>query len=121
MRIEATLPDSRRAELQALEAELHLSKSQVIDEALSIFVKAVLEAKRGNRLGIFEAGSRRALCELASPSLSHLEWASQPRRMKISRTALARMKELSAQPPAPPASLKRAMARHRRERKRRGA
>ena len=121
MRIEATLPDTRRAQLDALEAELHLSKSQVIDEALSLFVKAVLEAKRGNRLGIIEGSSGRTLIELVSPSLSHLEWARQPRPVKVSRAAAAKMAELSARPAAPTPALKRAMARHRRERKRRNA
>jgi hypothetical protein len=52
----------------------------------------VLEVKRGNRLGIIEAGSLRTVCELATPSLSNLEWASRPKRVKVSRAALAKMK-----------------------------
>jgi len=50
MRLEATVPESRGSAVQELADELGLSRSQIIDEALSLFIKAVLEIRRGRRL-----------------------------------------------------------------------
>jgi hypothetical protein len=47
MRLEATIPDSRGTAVQKLADELGLSCSQIIDEALSLIVKAMLEVRRG--------------------------------------------------------------------------
>jgi hypothetical protein len=70
MRLEATISETRHEQLRALQAELKLSKSQVVGEALSIFLKAYMETKRGNRLAIVEPETQRTVCEVASPSLS---------------------------------------------------
>ena len=50
MRLEATVPDSRGTAIVELAEELGLSRSQLIDEALALFLKAVVEVRRGNRL-----------------------------------------------------------------------
>ena len=56
MRVEATLPDSRGLALGQLAEELGLSRSQIIDEALGLFLKAVMEVRHGHRLVTMGAG-----------------------------------------------------------------
>jgi hypothetical protein len=114
MRIEATLPETRREQLRTLQAELKLTKSQVLDEALSMFLKAYMETKRGNRLAIIEADSKRTVCEVASPALSQVEWASFRRSLKLSASAAKRVKGMIERPASPTAALRKAMGRRRR-------
>ena len=59
MRLEATLPDSRGDALVKLADELGLSRSQVVDEAVALFLKAVLEIRRGRRLVTVDAVTKR--------------------------------------------------------------
>jgi hypothetical protein len=113
MRLEATLSETRREQLRTLQAELKLTKSQVIDEALSIFLKAYMETKRGNRLAIIDADGRQTV-EVASPSLSQVEWASFSKRLKLSTPAVNKIKRMIKHPAAPTAALRKAMARRRR-------
>ncbi len=111
MRLEATVPDSRGAQVLKLAEELGLSRSQVVDEALALFLKAVLEIRRGRRLVTLDPTGPGAACELATPTLSALEWTARPVRLIMSPAALAKMMELAAAPPKPNARLK-AAARH---------
>lgn len=114
MRLEATISETRREQLRALQAELKLSKSQVVDEALSIFLKAYMETKRGNRLAIVEPETQRTVCEVASPSLSQVEWASFRRSVKLSSAATKKVRRMIGRPAAPTPALRKAMARRRR-------
>ncbi|MBM3204224.1 hypothetical protein FJZ55_10025, partial [Candidatus Woesearchaeota archaeon] len=50
MRLEATVPDSRGATLLELASDLGLTKSQVIDEALALFLEVILDARNGRCL-----------------------------------------------------------------------
>ena len=50
MRFEATIPDNRANAAAQLADELGLSRSQLMDEALALFLKAVVEVRRGRRL-----------------------------------------------------------------------
>jgi hypothetical protein len=73
MRLEATVPDHRGAAVLELAQELGLSRSQIIDEALALFMKAVTEVRRGRRLVTLDPRSSQPVCELATPTLSALE------------------------------------------------
>jgi hypothetical protein len=108
MRIEATISDARGEQLQQLADELHISKSQLVEEALSVFQKAVLELKRGRRLAIVEADLQRTVCEVASPSLTQLEWASHREQVIVPPEGLVKAHDLMRSPPAPSESLKKA-------------
>jgi hypothetical protein len=73
MRLEATIPESRGTAVVKLAEELGLSRSQIVDEALSLFMKAVLEfgAAAGSSRWIRDprsrrASSRRRRCPLSS-------------------------------------------------------
>ena len=112
MRLEATVPDSRGNAIIELAEELGLSRSQVIDEALALFLKAVLEVRRGHRLVTVEPGSSLPACELATPTLSALEWAMQPQELKLSPRAIAKVKALANHSAAPGARLRAAAKRH---------
>jgi hypothetical protein len=113
MRLEATIPDSRGAAVQALVDELGLTRSQIIDEALSLFVKAVLEVRRGRRLMTVDPQNAQATCELVTPTLAALEWALKPERLELPEPVLAKMRDMLAAPAKPGSALKAATKRHR--------
>ena len=113
MRLEATVPDNRGSAVLQLAEELGLSRSQLIDEALSLFLKAVLEVRRGRRLVTVDPRSSSPACEMATPTLSALEWALQPTRLELSAEGLAKVRELVDAPPKPSARLRAAAKRHR--------
>ena len=91
MRLEATLPDSRGDALVKLADELGLTRSQVVDEAVGLFLKAVLEIRRGRRLVTVDAVTPGPLCEMATPTLATLEWTTnaEPIRLPASTVATA--------------------------------
>ena len=82
MRLEATVPDGRGEAAGKLADELGLSRSQLIDEALSLFLKAVVEVRRGRRLVTMDPSSSSPACELVTPTLSamrtHLATSKAP-------------------------------------------
>jgi hypothetical protein len=113
MRIEATLPDSRGSAALELAEELGLTRSQLVDEALALFMKVVLEVKRGRRVMTVDPLRKEPDCELASPTLTTLEWAKSP-PVNLSPAALEKMGQLIEHPPAPSQFLKDAEATHER-------
>lgn len=112
MRLEATVPDSRGSAVLELATELGLSRSQLIDEALALFLKAVLEVRRGRRLVTLDPNSSLPACEMATPTLSALEWALRPETLALPSEALAKMQELVAAPTPPSPRLRAAARRH---------
>jgi hypothetical protein len=112
MRLEATVPDNRGNAVIELADELGLSRSQLIDEALSLFLKAVLEVRRGRRLVMVDPSSSHPACEIATPTLAALEWAHKPDVLKLPAAALARVKKRTEVPPPPGRRLKAAAKRH---------
>ena len=94
MRLEATVPDSRGAAVLELAEQLGLSRSQIIDEALALFLKAVLEVRQGRRLVTQDPEGSQAICELTTPTLTTLEWALSSATLQLPGSALARMQEL---------------------------
>ncbi len=113
MRLEATVPDTRGTAVAELADELGMSRSQIVDEALALFLKAVLEARRGRRLFTLDPRSSAPACELATPTLSALEWTLFPEKLDLPAEALARMNELAEAAPQPSPRLRAAAKRHR--------
>lgn len=111
MRVEATLPDSRGRALDQLADELGLSRSQVVDEAVGLFLKAVLEARRGHRL-VTLAGDEPA-CELSTPTLAAMEWTARSQPLVLSDSAVERIADLLEQPAPTNARLAQALRRRR--------
>ena len=114
MRLEATVPDSRGAAVQELADELGLSRSQIIDEALSLFIKAVLEIRRGRRLVTVDPHNDQLVCELMTPTLAVLEWALRPEEIQLSEAGVAKMQELTDAPAETSPRLRRAAKRRNR-------
>lgn len=114
MRLEATVPDSRGTALMQLAGELGLSRSQIVDEALALFLKAVLEVRRGRRLVTVDPESTTPVCELATPTLTALEWTTRPVPLRLSSDAVRRMADLAAAPAEPSETLREAVRRRRR-------
>lgn len=112
MRLEATVPDSRGTAALELADELGLSRSQLIDEALALFLKAVLEVRRGRRLVTVAPGGEGPACELATPTLSALEWAQKPEKLELPAAVVARMQTLAEAPARPSVRLRAAAKRH---------
>ena len=113
MRIEATIPDPRGEQLQQLADELKVSRSQLVEEALALFLTAATEARGGRRVAIIEAESRAQVREVVSPSLSQLEWAAHVEKIALSRRGVRRVAELIGRPPTPTPALRRALSRRR--------
>lgn len=112
MRLEATVPDVRGRAVAELADELGLSRSQVVDEALALFLKAIVEVRRGRKLVTLEPGSSQPACEIATPTLSMFEWARNPKRISLTPEAFERLKSVSEAPTRPSARLKAAAKRH---------
>lgn len=75
-RLQVSLPAPFETQLRELSDALQVSPSDVIQEALSLFTKAVLEGRRGLHIG-FVDDRRQVLSEFSSPSLTRLEWDAQ--------------------------------------------
>ena len=112
MRLEATVPESRGAAVLKLADELGLTKSQLIDEALTLFLTAVMEVRRGRRLMTMAHGASQPACEIVTPTLSAMEWAMQPEKLALSAEGLEKMAELTKSPPKASARLRAAAKRH---------
>ncbi len=112
-RIEATIPEPRFAQVQDLEEQLGLTKSQIVEEALGLFFKAVLELRQGHKVGFLAPDRKSLAVEFTSPALSQVEWATNRESVTVSAKGFARMQKLLNRPPAPNAALKAAIARHR--------
>jgi hypothetical protein len=113
MRLEATVPENRGTAVVELADELGLTKSQLIDEALTLFLKAVIEIRRGRRLVTLDPRTSQPACELATPTLSALEWAMQPEKISLPAEALAKMHALTEASPKPSTRLRAAAKRKR--------
>lgn len=112
MRLEATVPDSRGNAVVQLADELGLSRSQLVDEALALFLKVVLEVCRGRRLVMLDPSSSSPAWEIATPTLAALEWAQNPQKIELPPEALAKMQALTEAAPAPSTRLRAAAKRH---------
>src|ERR1041384_428011 len=112
MRLEATIPDPRGTAVVQLADELGLTRSQLIDESLTLFLKAVLEVKRGRRLVTVDPRTSQPACELATPTLPALEWALQPERLTLPGEALGNMRALTEAAPKAGSRLRAAAKRH---------
>ncbi len=114
MRFEATLPERRGKALVELAQELGISKSQLMDEALSLFLKVVLEAKRGKRLALLQSEMpvQKGSCELITPSLALLEWTAHRKMIELNPHEFENLIEAHENPPEPTEALKKAMRKH---------
>lgn len=110
MRLEATIGDRRAEQLETLAEELGVSKSQLIEEALALFIRAAMEHKRGRKLAIMGDGTE-PMCEIVSPSLTHLDWTFHREQIVVSPEGAARIGKLVAHPPQPGPALRRALSR----------
>jgi hypothetical protein len=109
--MEATIPDPRANAAVQLADELGLSRSQLVDEALGLFLKVVLEVRRGRRVVTLDPTSSQPACELATPTLTALEWAAKPAKVSLRSSALDKMGDLIAKPPSPSKRLRLAAKR----------
>jgi hypothetical protein len=87
-----------------------VSRSQVIDEALALFLEAVVEQRRGRRLVSMGSSATEPVCEIMTPTLAHLEWAAHRQSVKLPAEAVAQIAELTVNPPAPAPALSKGMA-----------
>jgi hypothetical protein len=113
MRVEATVPESRGQALVELAHQLGLTRSQIIDEALALFLKAVVEVRRGRRVVTIEPMSSTPACEMSTPTLTMLEWAAQRETIDLSPEAMTKVAQLVDSPPPPTPALTRVLARRR--------
>ena len=115
MRVEATVSDARGRQLAEIAEELGISKSQLLDEALSLYLIAIAEARHGRRVAVVEPSTQKPVKELLTPALSQLDWAAQREQVVLSREEFDSILHLVEHPPAKPAKLKEMMATSARE------
>ncbi|MBU0550194.1 ribbon-helix-helix domain-containing protein [Myxococcota bacterium] len=108
MRIEATVPDARATALQELSSELGISKSQLMDEALTLFLKVVIEAKKGRQI-VSLGSENESPCEIVTPSLTQMEWFRSRQPISLNEVALGRIENALDNPPALHPALKTAL------------
>ncbi len=96
--------------MQELADQLGLSRSQIIDEALSLFLKAVLEIRQGRRLATQDPRGSQALCELTTPTPRTLEWALSRKKLELPEAAPEKMQERVDAPTKLSERLRSAMA-----------
>lgn len=113
MRVEATLPEPRGLQLTELANELSVSKSALIEEAVSLLLVALTAARRGQRVAMIDAASQKVVAEVATPLLTQIEWTAGREKITLSRREAAKADELLADPPEPTQALRKAMARRR--------
>jgi hypothetical protein len=114
MRLEATVPDSRGSAVLELAEQLGLSRSQIVDEAISLFLKAVLEIRQGRRLVTQDPRGSQAVCELTTPTLTTLEWALSSEKLDLPQSAILKIQDLVEAPSTPSDRLRAAGKRHNR-------
>jgi len=114
MRVEATVPDARAKALSELAEDLGLSRSQVIDEALALFLKAVMELRRGRRVVSLGQAGTDPVCEIVTPTLAQIEWTSHRQKVVVPARAVEQIADLMENPPEPTPALRKAMAAARR-------
>jgi hypothetical protein len=112
MRLEASVPDNRGNAVVELAKELGMSRSQVIDEAIALFLKAVMEVRRGRRLVTVDPNSAAPVCEIATPTLAALEWAMRPATVELPGPAFAKLHTIADAPSPPGPRLRAATGRH---------
>lgn len=114
MRLEATVSEPRGTAVIQLADDLGITRSQLINEALTLFLKAVLEVKRGRRLVSMDPRTSQPTGELVTPTLLALEWAQEPQSLTLPAEAVAKMQELTEAPPKAGFRLRAAAKRHQR-------
>jgi len=112
MRLEATISDPWAEALQKLANEMKISKSQIIEEALALFHKAILETRKGRRMAVIDPATQKPVCEVSSPSLTQIEWTSHWETITLTDEEASRVDELLANPPEPTEALRKIMAPH---------
>ncbi len=112
MRLEATIPDQRATAAVELAEELGLSRSQLMDEALSLFLKAVMEVRRGRRLFTVDPSTSGTECEMSTPTLAALEWALRPQPLELPPEAVAKLRGMVESPAKPNERLRAAAKLH---------
>ena len=113
MRLEATIPDPQGEAADKAADELGLTRSQLVQEAVALYLKAVMEIRRGHRLAVIDRASHAPLVELTSPALTQLEWLATGGTIDLSPAAAERLAALSRKPAAPTPALKKAVRRRR--------
>lgn len=112
MRVEATIPTIRGQQLDDAARELGMSRSDLIGEALAVFLTSLPECRRGLRLALVDASRDKIVREIVTPGLSQVEWHSHRERITLPDGKVL-AKALAADGEPTPA-LRKLMARRRR-------
>jgi hypothetical protein len=72
-----------------------------------------MEVKRGRRIVTLDPRSSQPACEMATPTLSAIEWMLHPATIELSSQAVSKMRELAEKSPEPSPRLRAAAKRQR--------
>jgi hypothetical protein len=114
MRIEATIPDPQGKAAGKVAEELGLTRSQLVQEAVALYLKAVMEVRNGRRLAVIDRKSQEPVVELTSPALTQLEWlAASCQTIDMPPAEAGRLAGLASRSPALRPALRRAVRKRR--------
>ena len=111
MRVEATITDARGQQLDEAARELDLSRSELINEAVAIFLTALTEYRRGFRLALVNTADAKIVRELVTPSLAQVEWHAH--REKVTLRAGEKLAAALASDAEPTPALRKLVSRRR--------
>ncbi len=83
MRVEATITDARGQQLDEAARELGLSRSELISEAVAIFLTSLHEYRRGFRLALVNTAEAKIVRELVTPALAQVEWHAHREKVAL--------------------------------------
>lgn len=112
-RLDATVTADQDQAVEQIALERGLSKSAVVSEAIALYTKAILEAKRGRRLVMLDPLNQQPAVELTTPTLTAMEWKQHSQYVEVSPDALQTIQELIDSPAAPTAALREVVTKHR--------
>jgi len=110
MRFEATLSDVRGKVLIAMAEDLGMSRSQLLDEALALWLEVIEGRRRGARVVVVDPTGDQPDRELVTPSMAHLDWWRHRTDRAWTPEQLRRMAEVLERPGEPAEALRRLMA-----------
>jgi hypothetical protein len=108
-RLDATLPAIQSEQLDSLAEEMELPKTQIVQDAIAFYMKAVAETKQGRRVVFIDPATDKIVYAYTSPVLSMMEWPLQ--RVLVSAEQAKTIAAAVDHPADPTPALRRAMSR----------
>lgn len=109
-RLTATITDQQNAAVEEMASEYGLSSSEVVKEAISMFMQVVVEAKRGRRLMMVDESHKRPAVAITTQMLTSMDWTQHKHQIDLSPKDFEAVQKMIDSPAEPTDALREAMA-----------